>query len=239
MSGDIDTTVPSGKWTFDGDVTAAFSDMLQRSIPQYDVMRKAVFDIGSRYVVHGTDIVDIGCSRGEAMDPFVEKFGPYVRHVGVEVSEPMLAASRERFKSYIEQSRCVVIEQRDLRTSYPLVKASLTLSVFTLQFIPLEYRQRVLANVFKHTLPGGALILVEKVIGETAALDEAMVALYYDMKRDHGYSQDAIDRKRLSLEGVLVPVTARWNIELLRQAGFREIDCCWRWMNFAAWIAVK
>jgi tRNA (cmo5U34)-methyltransferase len=36
-----------------------------------------------------------------------------------------------------------------------------------------------------------------------------------------------------------VPVTARWNEELLRSAGFVDIDCFWRWMNFAGWIAVR
>jgi tRNA (cmo5U34)-methyltransferase len=66
-----------------------------------------------------------------------------------------------------------------------------------------------------------------------------MVDLYYKMKSDNGYSQEQIERKRLSLEGVLVPVTAKWNEELLKQAGFKYIDCFWRWMNFAGWIAIK
>ena len=173
------------------------------------------------------------------MDPFIQKFGPYVRHVGVEVSPPMLAAVRARFAGYIDQSRCVVIEDRDLRQSYPNVKASLTLSVFALQFIPIEHRQRVVQDVYDHTLPGGAFILVEKILGETARLDQLFVSEYYALKATNGYSQEAIDRKRLALEGVLVPVTARWNVELLKMAGFREVDGFWRWMNFAGWIAVK
>jgi tRNA (cmo5U34)-methyltransferase len=59
------------------------------------------------------------------------------------------------------------------------------------------------------------------------------------MKRRRGYTNEQIDRKRLSLEGVLVPVTARWNEDLLRAAGFGEVDCFWRWMNFAGWVAVR
>ncbi|MGH3921557.1 MAG: hypothetical protein ACRDS1_01640 [Pseudonocardiaceae bacterium] len=42
------------------------------------------------------------------------------------------------------------------------------------------------------------------------------------------YTQEEIDRKRLSLEGVLVPVTAKWNVEMLRAAGFQQVDCFWR-----------
>lgn len=82
-------------------------------------------------------------------------------------------------------------------------------------------------------------MLVEKVLGEGADVDERMIAIYEELKERNGYSREEIDRKALSLEGVLVPVTASWNVEMLRRAGFREIDSFWRWMNFAGWVALK
>jgi len=113
------------------------------------------------------------------------------------------------------------------------------LAVLCLQFVPIEYRQGIVSKAYEALKPGGALIVVEKVLGATSALDARMVELYLLDKRDKGYSQDAIDRKRLSLEGVLVPIAARWNEDLLRSAGFAEVDCVWRWLNFAAWVAVR
>ena len=46
-------------------------------------------------------------------------------------------------------------------------------------------------------------------------------------------------RRRVALEGVLVPETASGNERLLRKAGFSDVECFWRWMNFASWVAVK
>ena len=230
--------MPQGQWTFDGDVTAVFDDMLARSIPQYEVMRQAVYDLACRYAKPGTAIIDLGCSRGEALAPLVDKFGAYNRFTGVDVSEPMLEAARERFQGY-EKVGIVSIRNLDLRHDYPSDMASVTLCVLTLQFTPIEYRQQIVRRMWEHTLPGGALILVEKVLGASADIDSLMVDLYYGMKRANGYTQGQIDRKRLSLEGVLVPVTARWNEELLKMAGFTQVDCFWRWMNFAGWLAVK
>jgi tRNA (cmo5U34)-methyltransferase len=77
------------------------------------------------------------------------------------------------------------------------------------------------------------------VLGATAEIDEAFVDLFLEIKRQNGYSQGEIDRKRMSLEGVLVPVTARWNEELLREEGFASVDCFWRHLNFAGWVAIK
>ena len=63
--------VPEGRWAFNESVTQVFDDMLHRSIPQNDAMRRAVFNVCRKFVQPGTDIVDLGCSCGEAVAPFV------------------------------------------------------------------------------------------------------------------------------------------------------------------------
>jgi len=238
MNTSNDTGYAPNRWVFDDEVTRVFDDMLARSIPQYETMRRAVFDVACQFARPHTDIVDLGCSRGEAMAPLVNRYGAQCRFVAVETSPPMLAAVRERYKGYVDAG-VVDVRDMDLKEEYPPVHASVTLSVLTLCFVPIECRQRLVRDAFRYTALGGALIIVEKILGATADLDEAMVNLYYEMKRRNGYTEGEIERKRLSLQGVLVPVTARWNEEMLRMAGFREVDCFWRWMNFAGWVAVK
>ncbi len=36
-----------------------------------------------------------------------------------------------------------------------------------------------------------------------------------------------------------MPLRAAWNQQILYDAGFRQVECVWRWMNFAAWVAIK
>jgi tRNA (cmo5U34)-methyltransferase len=242
----VDRTEPDGAWAFDESVTAVFEDMLARSIPQYDVMRETVTRIACSYVPRGTArggiVTDLGASRGDALAPIIDRCGANARYNAVEVSEPMAAALRERWPVDRKQEHGVTVYEEDLRndlTFAVLPPADVTLSVLTLQFTPIEYRQRILRAVYKNTKPGGALILIEKVLGGTADLDRMMRDLYYELKGRNGYSPEQIERKRLSLEGVLVPVTAAMNEDLLRGAGFREVDSFWRWCNFAGWIAVR
>lgn len=230
-----DATLPQGRWSFDAGVTHVFEDMLQRSIPDYPTMRQLCFELACPFVQPDTAIVDLGCSRGEALAPFVERFGAQNRYVGVEVSEPMLAAARERFADQPQ----VAVRSLDLRHAYPPEAASVTLCILTAQFVPLEHRPRLFRAMAQHTVPGGVVVVVEKVLGATADLDTLLVERYLRLKAEHGYSQEQIERKRLSLEGVLVPVTARWNEDLLQQAGLRQVDCFWRRLNFAGWIALR
>ena len=251
MTDNTDKVEPKGAWVFDDAVAASFDYMLERSIPQYEVMRQAVTGLGCRFMdaVDGRGaVIDMGCSRGAALAPFVERYAETGRFYGFEVSRPMLAEARRLFAEEIDRN-VVSVQAVDLRRRWPDLRDGhapspcipnvLTLCVLTLQFIPMEYRQRLLSDMFNTLAPGGAFVLVEKVLGATGEVDDLFRDRYYQLKREHGYSQESIDRKRLSLEGVLVPVTAEWNEGLLRQTGFRQVDCFWRWMNFAAWVAVK
>ena len=227
---------PDTKWAFDKKVTDCFDDMLERSIPRYRTMRKACLQIGSAFQQDDTTIVDLGCSRGGALADFIGRFDKRNGYVGVDVSEPMLEAATARFNDEPN----VFIECCDLRGHYPNVtKASVTLAVLVLQFTPINYRQQILRNIYNSTVSGGCVIVVEKVLGSSALLDDKLVELYHDFKRTSGYSQDEIDRKKLALEGELVPVTARWNEELLAGAGFQDVECFWRLWNFAGWVGVK
>lgn len=229
---------PGHKWEFDESVTSCFGDMLERSIPDYAVMRKAVTDIAIRFAKDRTTILDLGTSTGLALDDIVRQLGVRCNYVGLEISKPMLQAARERFEG-AQRSGYVKIEEWDLRKSFPLFTTSVVLSILTLQFIPINYRQGIVQKAYDAMAPGGAFILVEKVLGNSTVIDDLQVDLYHRMKGERGYSGEEIERKRTALEGVLVPVKASWNEELLRNAGFRQVDCFWRWMNFAGWVAVK
>lgn len=225
-------------WSFDADVVDCYDDMLERSIPQYAAMRDAVTALATRFAQPQTAIIDLGCSQGGAIAPLVARLGTANTYIGVDNSAPMLDSARQRFAPLIAEG-VVDIREADLRDAYPAESASVTTAVLLYQFIPLEYRQQIARRMFTHTLPGGICIMVEKVQGATAMLDDTMVAAYLALKADNGYSQEQITAKRRALEGVLMPLTAQWNEDLLRAAGFTQIDCFWRWMNFAGWVAYR
>jgi len=233
-----DEVLPESRWQFDAEVCQAFQDMLERSIPDYGTMRAACFQVGQKFVTHKTEIVDLGCSRGEALAPFVDKFGAYNHYTAIDMSEPMLQACRERFAGMIDCKR-VEVRNMDLRREYPPVSASLSLAILTIQFTPIEYRLHILREIFKHTILGGAFLMVEKILGSSAEIDQLLRSCYYDLKRNAGYTEDQIQRKRLSLEGILVPLTAHMDEQMLRMAGFTQVECFWRNLNFAGWVAIR
>jgi len=233
-----DQTVPEGKWAFDQGVTDVFDDMLARSIPAYDTMRDACNRLAIPVLKQEPcRVLDLGCSRGGAIADLLPHAGEDALFLGLEVSEPMLGAATARFghdKRVSIQKYDMVRDPRGLDFN-----PSLILCVLSVMFTPIEHRLRLLSRLHDLMQPGGMLIFVEKLIGGSARLDQTMTDAYLQLKRDQGYTEEEIQRKKCSLEGVLVPMTATWNEELLRLVGFRDVDCFWRYLQFGGWVAVK
>ena len=226
----------NSKWEFNKEVTDCFEDMLSRSIPQYDIMRNTVTDLAKSILKEKESFscLDLGCSNGLMIQKLWQPNGSYL---GIDVSKPMLEKAKEAFKNKDNVS----IEYMDLRTDFPSIEGGFDCitSVLSIMFAPIEYRQSIIQKVYDNLKPNGVFFFVEKVLGNNAFLNELFVKNYYSMKAKNGYSQEQIERKRLSLEGVQVCVTSNWNLELLKQAGFRQVDTFWKWCNFEGMIAIK
>lgn len=222
------------KFNFNEDVTSCFSDMLERSIPSYQTMRDLTFLIVSKYIGYNSKVLDIGTSTGDAIFELSKRF-PDCNFVGLENSDPMMKEATERFKD----NHRVTIKKHDLRNEIMEQYVDIIISSLTIQFTPIEYRLEIIKNLYDLLPKGGLFIFIEKVIGSSNHINKDFVDIYYKLKTNNGYSEEEIQRKKLALEGVLVPVTAKWNEELLKMSGFSQVDCFWRCLNFSGWVAIK
>ena len=230
--------MPKGKWEFGAEVAECFDDMLARSIPGYEDMRFLTAFMTARYAGGDGVVFDIGCSRGGSIRTALEQCQSGVSFVGCDVSVPMIESAMTALSEPIAAGRVKLFHGLpSLILPNPGFYAVIQ-AVLTLQFVPIEERARLVADIYASLRPGGAFIVVEKLLGHAADIDQTLVDVYYDHKRSHGYTDDAIAAKRKSLSGVLVPLPEQSIREWLL-ADFHRVECYWRWANFAAYLAVK
>ena len=189
------------------------------------------------FIREDSNLYDLGCSTGVMLLRVASALSevPQVRLIGIDNSVPMLDKARENLKAVKTPWELV---QADLDGDFSLTNASVVVMNYTLQFIAPERRQLLLAKILKGLQPNGCLLLTEKVLGDTPELDTAFVEIHHQFKREHGYSELEISRKREALENVLTPLKLHENIDLLKQAGFRNVDIFFKWNNFAGIIAL-
>lgn len=227
--------VPS--FQFDQAVARVFPDMIKRSVPGYAETVAMSGVIAGRFAQENSHVYDLGCSLGAvtlAMRHSIHT--PNCTIVGIDNSHSMI----ERAKHFIALDDAQVPVQLECADilHYPMARASVTALNFVLQFIAPSERLSLLSKIATATLPGGALILSEKICfsPEEQRLQQE---LHWDFKRAKGYSELEIAQKRSAIEDVLIPETETTHIERLKQAGFSKVIRWYQCFNFASFLAVK
>jgi tRNA (cmo5U34)-methyltransferase len=227
-----------GLFAFDDSVARVFPDMIKRSVPGYATIVAMTGLLAGRYAIAGSSLYDLGCSLGASTLAMRQNIqAPGCRIIGVDNSSAML----ERCRTVIDtdtHDTPVTLTCADLQ-DIAVENASVVVLNFTLQFIPREARDAVIERIYRGLLPGGIMVLSEKVTFEDPHLDALNIDLHHQFKRANGYSELEVARKRSALDNVLIPETLARHRQRIAQAGFSSCDVWFQCFNFASLIALK
>jgi len=93
--------------------------------------------------------------------------------------------------------------------------------------------------LFDALLPGGVLLLSEKIKSEDEHTNQRLIDMHHTFKKANGYSDLEISQKRTALENVLLPETIEDHKQRLSKAGFENIDIWFQCFNFMSLIAYR
>lgn len=225
-------------FAFDERVATVFPDMIRRSVPGYGDIIALLGLFAERYAISGSTLYDLGCSLGAATLSLRRRITANdCRIVAVDNSAAMVERCRENIAADLSPTP-VAVTCADLR-EVAIDNASVVVLNFTLQFLPPDERLALLEKIHRGLLPGGVLILSEKICLAEAESQQFTEAMHLAFKRANGYSEMEISAKRQALENVLIPETQEQHIERLAQAGFRQIEPWFRAFNFISLAAIR
>ena len=223
---------------FSHKVASVFDDMVNRSVPFYDEIQRMIAELAADHCTGNGRIYDLGCSTGTTLLQLDQTVPTHIPFIGIDNSPDMLDKCRQKLLD-LDIKRHFELHVAELNDKVPIENASVVLLCLTLQFIRPMYREKLLKQIFNGLNPGGALILVEKILAEDTSFNRDFIKYYYDMKKRHNYSELEISQKREALENVLIPYKSSENITLLRDAGFQHCEVFFKWYNFTGIIAKK
>ncbi len=223
---------------FDEKTANVFEDMLNRSIPGYGAIVSFTGLLTSKYAQPNSASYDLGTSLGASALAMRRNLQyDSCKIIAVDNSQAMI----DRAKTFIDKDDSTVeVELRNediLETK--IENASIVALNYTLQFIPKERRTELLKKIYDGMLPGGILILSEKIKFAEDELNEKLIELYHSFKKFNGYSDLEISQKRTALEKVLIPETFATHKERILNAGFKSCIQWFQSFNFISMLAEK
>lgn len=223
------------QFEFDEKVVRVFDDMVTRSVPYYLQNQELIFSILSAILPKNAKVLDLGCSTANTLLALSKRDD--LELFGLDNSDEMLKRAKIKADdlgvkiNFYNQN---IEDILSLNESFDAIICS-----YTLHFIRPLLRQELLDKIYKKLNKNGVFILCEKLLYDNKVLQKNIIDIYENYKENQGYSRYEIAQKRAALENVLIPFTYDENVNILKNANFKQIDCFFRWANFCSFIAFK
>ena len=224
-------------FSFNQEVTEVFEDMIDRSVPGYTTSLNIIQQQTKQFFKEETNIYDLGCSLGASTIALLNAVHGNFKIIAIDSSESMIKACQNRFKEQIKADQINFLKEDILDSE--IKNASVVVINFALQFLKIGDRSELFRKIYKGLVPGGILILSEKVHFNSQGKTEEMSDIYHSFKSINGYSELEISSKRDSLEGVLVTETEDQHLARAKDSGFKNPDKLMSNLNFLTYKFIK
>jgi tRNA (cmo5U34)-methyltransferase len=211
-----------------------FADHIAKSIPNYNGMRETLPMIAENFLVKNSNIYDIGCSAGDLLLQLHHEFKDFnndLSYIGYDIAERLLPKTSPNGVNFFNRD---VTEE-----SLTMFNTSLVFSLFTLQFIPLDKRTKLVKKIYSSLSKRGAFIVCEKVYSSYGITEDIFTFANYKMKADNDFSAEEILIKQDDLKHIMFPLSQAENEKMFKDAGFKVVEVFFKSLNFMGWILIK
>lgn len=225
----------SKQFEFDEEVASVFDDMLNRSVPFYKQMQTLSIAFANKFLEENSKVYDLGCSTASTLIELSKTCKYKLNLIGIDNSKAMLERASKKAKAFGVD---IELLNEDI-FNIELKDAKVVFSNYTLQFIRPLNREKLVKKIYDSLQEGGVFIFSEKLVSSNNLLNKQFIDEYYNFKKTQGYSEFEIAQKREALENVLIPYTEDENKKMIKDAGFKNCETIFKWVNFATFIAIK
>lgn len=166
-------------------------------------------------------VLDLGSGDGRLL-ALVKLARPEARAVAVDFNDAMLSRLRQRFAA----DAAVEIVAHDLSRPLPeLGTFNAVVSSFAIHHVTHERKRALYAEIHNLLEPGGVFLNLEHVSSPTDALHQRFNDALGVLPGEEDPSNKLLD----------VETQLAW----LREIGFHDVDCAWKWLELALLVAAK
>lgn len=221
----------SVKETFERCATE-YDRMIEKVVPYYHEQHEVILSLVPFAKDDKLKILDLGIGTGVLGRILLQNFPNSMVH-GIDISEKMIEVCKGALKDLEGRYTlsCGDIEKADLGADHNIIVAGLTIHHLTD-----EAKREFFGKIYSSLNNKGVFLIRDIIKSGSDRMNELYHRLWRDHARRNGFDPDKIDKNSKEQD---IPTTLENHITWLKEAGFKDVDCVWKYYNFAIFAAYK
>jgi tRNA (cmo5U34)-methyltransferase len=209
-----------------GNVSKKYDSQRKYLIPCFEDFYKTSLPL-IKSVTNAKSVLDIGAGTG-LFSQFVYKENPHLQFTLADISDQMLSVARSRFNG-LDNFDFIEL---DLSTDEIPGKYDIIISGLAIHHLSDADKQKLYKNIYEALNEGGLFINADQVTGRTMLFDSLYKYQWRETVSHSGLEHDALIQafERTKLDK-MAPLETQ--LKMLEKAGFNEVDCFYKNLNFA------
>ncbi len=217
------------------EASATYDQIFPRVILRYreihEVMLYFLTSLGRDFI----DIVELGVGAGELTAEVLRRF-PEAGVEAIDLSAKMLEVAGQKLLPYKDRVNLI---HSDFGTYEFMREYDLAISSMAMHHLPDKDKLKLMKSIHRSLKEEGVFLFGDLIQSPSSYLDKKFFRIWKNYLRFNGLSRDEIESR---IKGHLnndLPATLPEILHWMKEAGFRDVDCLYKYFNHAVVVGIK
>jgi len=216
---------------------AEYDRNIEKYIPKYEEMQEVILETLPFEKDDPIKILELGIGTGNLANKILKRF-PHAQLVGVDHNKEMIELAAQKLQNF--SPRFTLAEEDISNISLEAHQYNVAVSLLSIHHLTDSQKRGLFKKVYLALKPKGIFINGDFVISESEIVNIESA----EMEKEFMLSQGVEEKGLLTSGGKVcaeddIPATVENQLKWLRNAGFDETECVWRYFNYAICLGFK
>jgi tRNA (cmo5U34)-methyltransferase len=212
-----------------------YDDQIRRAIPFYDEALRLLVAVLAQTVATPSRILDLGVGTGNLAGLLLRAF-PDAHLIGVDIVPEFLGIAKRRLLEF--RDRIELIDEDIASYEFP-DDVDVVVTAFVIHHTEDATKRRIYEQAYAALSIGGWMANADFVDSASPLCSRVFDDLRVAYMRQSGLSEERIRVEHFEHRKLERPTPMETHVEWLRNVGFADVECYWKYLNLAIFGGLK
>lgn len=209
---------------------------IKKTVPKYQEMQDVIVSLLPFKRNAPIKVLDLGIGTGNLSSTLLRQF-PNAKIVGIDKDEEMLKIASKKLRRITSKIKMI---EGDFSSFLPEGKYDAVISLLSIHHLTDSQKRKLFERIYQILKSRGIFVNGDFVVSDFNFINRKSAKIEEAFMRSQGIKEPGLLTSGGKIcAGDDIPTTVDNQTKWLKQVGFKEADCVWKYLNYAIYCGLK